>query len=248
MKALNILIIEDEVILGADIKKTLERAGHTIMAVARSYTDASRALSEGRPDLAILDIMLDGVDDGMKVGRELLYPAGIPIIVLTGNSEDDTYYKVRDAFVPACYLLKPFRHADLPKQIDCAWQNFGTDRQVSRQDSVFLPVGKGFDRIQKSEVVYIITEKGTHSVNIHEAYRKTPRLVLLAMGHLSQYFNTPDFFKMSRSLIVNLNYIERIEGGKLKFQDDDQWFSIPEANRSEFMRRLTLIRGGGRSH
>lgn len=247
MHALNILIVEDEVLFATDIKKTLEKAGHFITATARSFREAITAVKRQTPDVVLLDIQLAGSQDGIAVAREILLYQQIPIIVLTSNTEDETYQRAKQSFVPAAYLTKPFRHVDLPRLVDLAWQNFRPDTLPGSatilHDSVFLPVEKGFEKIMKSEVMYISTQKGTHCVNIYEMYKKEPRLIHLPMGHLEQYFGLPHFFRLSRSLLINLNFIERIEPAHLKIQDHVTLLAIPEASRSDLMKRLAIIRG-----
>ena len=247
MQSFNILIVEDDVLTASDIKKTLEKAGHNIIASARSFKEAVAAVKRQIPDVVLLDIHLTGSQDGIAVAREILLYKQLPIIVLTGSTEDETYQRVKETFVPAGYITKPFRHLDLRRLVDLAWQNFRPDSMSEAasmlQDSVFLPVEKGFEKIVKSEVTYIATQKGTHCVNIFEVYKKEPRLIQLSMGHLEQYFGLPNFYRLSRSLLVNLNFIERIEGTQIKLQDDRNLLTIPEAGRPDLMKRLAVIRG-----
>ncbi|MDQ6481915.1 response regulator [Dyadobacter sp. LHD-138] len=246
MEALNILIVEDDVLTAADIRKTLERTGHRVTASARTFQEAVMAARNERPDLLLLDIHLNGSQDGVAVAGEILKQYQIPIVVLTANTEDETYKRVKETFVPAAYITKPFRHLDLTRVIDLAWHNFRPDAmpEISAvADSVFLPVDKGFQKIIKSEVTYIATKKSTHSVNVYEVYKKEPLLINLSMGHLEQYFGLPHFFRLSRSLMVNLNYIERIEGAQLKIQETGILLTIPEAARTDLMRKLAIVRG-----
>ncbi|SKB76922.1 response regulator [Dyadobacter psychrophilus] len=252
MQQLNVLIVEDDVLTATDIRKTLEKAGHQITAVARSFREAVSAVDRQIPDIVLLDIVLSGSLDGVAVGKEILLREQIPIVVLTGSTEEETYQRVKETFIPSGYLTKPFRPLDLRRSVDLAWQNFrpqlsSAGSAALSEDSVFLPVEKGFEKIVKSEVTYISTQKGMHSVHIFEIYKKQPRLVQLSMGHLEQYFSLPNFYRLSRSLLINLNYIERIESGQIKIQDERTLLTIPEAGRPELMKRLAVVRGPKKS-
>jgi CheY-like chemotaxis protein len=240
MQSLNILIIEDKVLTANDLKGTLEKAGHHITAIARSYPEAIAAFKRKIPDLILLDIQLAGSQDGVAVAREVLQQQQVPIIVLTANTEDETYLRVKETFIPAAYLTKPFRQPDLTRIVDLAWQNFRPEETT--QDSFFLPIENGYEKIVKSEVLYITTKKGTHNVYIFEVYKKEPRLIQLSMGHLQPYFNLPHFFRLSRSLLINLNFIERIEGSQLKIQDNAALLPIPETSRVELLKHLAIIK------
>jgi DNA-binding LytR/AlgR family response regulator len=247
MQALNILIIEDDLLTAADLTKNLEKAGGHKITTARSCKEALAAVRRTPPDIVLLDIGLDGPQDGISTAKEILSFRQMPIIVLTGNTDDATYKRALETFVPAGYLTKPFRQIDLPRIVELAWQNFRPENlspdSAAMTDGVFLPVEKGFEKIIKSEVVYITTQKGTHCSYIHEAYKKTPRLIHLSMGYLENYFASPQFYRLSRSLIVNLNYIERIEGLQITLQDFHPVLNIPETGRADLLRRLSIVHG-----
>ncbi|MCD8538581.1 MAG: response regulator [Leadbetterella sp.] len=185
---MNILIIEDELLIANDLKNTLTVAGHQVMDIARTLEQAVISVKKQVPDLVLLDIILEGSADGVVIAREILEMYRIPIIVLTSNTEDSTYQRVKNTFLPAAYITKPIRHIDLPRLVELAWQNFRPDNNSALQDLVFLPVEKRYEKILKSEVVCISTLKGTHSVHIFEVYGKQPRLVNLSLGHIEQLF------------------------------------------------------------
>lgn len=235
---MNILIVEDELLIATDLKNTLTRAGHQVTDIARTLGEALTSVRKKVPDLILLDIMLEGSADGVAIGREILEMYSIPVIVLTANTEDSTYQRVKNTFIPAAYITKPIRHVDLPRLVELTRQNFRPENNSALQDLVFLPVEKRYEKILKSEVVCISTLKGTHSVHVFEEFRKQPRLVNLSLGHIEQYFADPVFFRLSRSVLVNLSYIEHVENAGLKLHGIDTLFPIPDSTRSDLMRRL----------
>lgn len=235
---MNILIVEDELRIATDLKNTLTNAGHQITDIARTVTEAIVSVKKQVPDLILLDIMLEGNADGMVVARKILEMYHIPVIVLTANTEDSIYQQVKNIFLPAGYITKPFRHIDLPRQVELAWQNFRPENSPPLQDLVFLPIEKRYEKIIKSEVVCISTLKGTHSVHVFEQYRKEPRLVNISLGHMEQYFTDPVFFRLSRSVLINLSHIDHLESAGLKLQGIETLFPIPDSTRAELMRKL----------
>lgn len=235
---MNILMVEDELLIANDLKNTLTEAGHQVTDIVRNLDQAISSVKKQVPDLILLDIVLEGSADGVAIAREILEIYRIPIIVLTANTEDSTYQRVKKTFLPAAYIPKPIRHIDLPRLVELAWQNFRPENSSALKDLVFLPVEKRYEKILKSEVVCISTLKGTHSVHLFELYRKQPRLVNLSLGHIEQYFTDPVFFRLSRSVLINLSHIEHVENTHLKLHDVDTLFPIPDSTRAELMRRL----------
>ncbi len=84
-----ILVIEDDDDLRDLIVRTLEREGYAVTS-ARSGEEGLSAAQNAPPGLAILDIMLPGID-GIEVCRNLRADAktrNVPIVMLTAKSED----------------------------------------------------------------------------------------------------------------------------------------------------------------
>ncbi|GAA4439426.1 hypothetical protein GCM10023091_21550 [Ravibacter arvi] len=243
MESLSVLIIEDEILVAEDLRRTMEKAGHTVPACARSFNDALSAAVTYMPDIVILDIHLAGSRDGIATAQEILAHRQVPIVVLTGSTENETYIRARRNFTPAAYLTKPFRAPDLVRMVELAWQNFSMQPKESEgpsQNHIFLPVEKGFEKIVKAEVAYIATRKSTHSIHLFEVYKKTPRTVQLSIAEIEHYFSPPVFYRLSRSLIVNLHLVDRIEGSCLWLQDITTPLVVPESAKADLMRKLTI--------
>lgn len=243
MHQLNILLVEDEPTTAASVQQALERAGHRITGSARNFTEAVASARRHPPDLAIIDIELGNSSaDGLQTARELLSQRWIPIIYLTGHSESTMVQRAMETS-PMAYLLKPFRPDQLAIEVEVAYRNFlpNGERLTDpvRADSVLLPHGKAYVRIVKQDVLYI-RASGAYT-NIYLLNEESPHLASLNLGYLAQYFPAPTFHRISRSLIVNLNQIVRLESNQL-------WMStqivvpIPEGSRVDLVKKLPIIR------
>ena len=58
MKALRILVVEDDTMIGELLVETLEGLGHAVCAVESNVANAVAAASRCRPDLMIVDVGL----------------------------------------------------------------------------------------------------------------------------------------------------------------------------------------------
>src|ERR1700758_5641835 len=66
-----ILIVEDDLLVAAQIETALTEAGFDIVGVAATSEEALELANTDRPDLAIMDIKLAGVRDGIDTAHEL---------------------------------------------------------------------------------------------------------------------------------------------------------------------------------
>lgn len=240
MKPLKILIVEDELITANDIKETLEKAGHEIIAITQSSKEAISILKHSLPDLALIDITLeDSTLDGIDTAKALLMETKIPIIYLTANSETPTVQRAAETY-PAAYLLKPFRHKELAIQVELAYHNYQGNKGLTANplisESLYFPFEGGHVRIKKSNVLYIKAE-GSY-VMIFEV--NSERLFAMNLGYLVQFFSTPNFYRLSRSYLVNLDYVERIENSQLVIQGAIVPFS--EKQYKDVIRQLAVVK------
>jgi len=109
-----VFIADDESIIRLDLKEILESAGYDVVGEAARGDDAVTAIRELKPDLALLDIKMPGLD-GVEVARQIS-DLDTLVVLLTAFSQRDLIENARDAGVVA-YLVKPFRSAELLPKI-----------------------------------------------------------------------------------------------------------------------------------
>ena len=121
----NILIIDDDVYISTLFEETLISEGYTIHK-AFSGTEALLVLSQNKPDLILLDLMLPGLS-----GEELLPQIkDIPVIVV--SAKVDTADKVGLLLGGAVdYITKPFDMQELLARITVQLRRKNTDNENS---------------------------------------------------------------------------------------------------------------------
>lgn len=110
----HILVVDDEQDIREPVSAYLEMNGYST-AMAADARSALSAVRKNKPDLAILDIML-GEDDGIQLCKDLQGGAQIPVIFLSGKSEDTE--RIIGLEVGADdYVTKPFNPRELLARI-----------------------------------------------------------------------------------------------------------------------------------
>ena len=107
-KMANILVIEDQEILGQLYKSVLRQFNHTAVVAHTGEAGIEAALKQ-KPDLVILDLLLPGMP-GVKVAEKLresgILP-DVPLIITTALGEMDAK-AVAESLNAAAVLNKPF--------------------------------------------------------------------------------------------------------------------------------------------
>ena len=114
MKALRILVVEDDVMIGGLLAETLEDLGHFVCAVETNAANAVAAAARDRPDLMIVDVGL-GEASGIAAVKEILRSGFVPHVFATGDALRDL------SLGPNAVLIqKPFRGPDIVRAIERA--------------------------------------------------------------------------------------------------------------------------------
>src|ERR1700741_3529853 len=101
-----VLIVEDELIVARDIRKTLERNGFKVAGVARTAEKALTLIEELNPSLALLDIFLKGNLTGIDLA-EHLNKKDIPFIYVSANYNQQVLEAAKSTD-PYGFIVKPF--------------------------------------------------------------------------------------------------------------------------------------------
>lgn len=131
-----ILIVEDERPVADLIRQYLLRAGYGVSGLARSGEEALQCAGQTSPDLALMDIQLEGAMDGVETARRLLSEFNIPVVFLTALADDRTLERSRGAQAFG-YLLKPFREEELKASIELALEKHRSDWKLKRVEHWF---------------------------------------------------------------------------------------------------------------
>ncbi len=114
MKVINILVVEDDIMIGALLGEMLMDMGYAVCATETSEAGAVAAAARCRPDLMIVDERL-GSGSGVRATDAILRGGSVPHVFVSGDTSVITAQRP-DAIV----IQKPFRVAALAEAIQRA--------------------------------------------------------------------------------------------------------------------------------
>ncbi len=120
--AVRVVIAEDEGIIRLDLKEVLEEEGYEVVGETGRGDEAVTLVRQHRPELAILDIKMPGLD-GLAAAREISGERLAAVLILTAFSQRNLIEEARDAGALA-YLVKPFQKSELIPAIEVALGRF----------------------------------------------------------------------------------------------------------------------------
>ncbi len=132
MSKTSILIVEDEVIVAADLASKLDNLGYETVGTASTGQEAVEMALRHDPNLILMDIQLDGPMDGIEAAEAIRTLRDTPVIYLTAHSDPSTLARAKTTG-PFGYILKPFEERDLATQIELALHKHQAERQLREQ-------------------------------------------------------------------------------------------------------------------
>lgn len=106
--ATDVLIIEDEPLIGMDLETLVESLGHSVTGIARTHGEAVALATEKPPGLILADVRLADGSSGLEAVNEMLQSFEVPVIFITAYPEQ---LLTGERPEPAFLIAKPFRPA-----------------------------------------------------------------------------------------------------------------------------------------
>ena len=120
--AKRVVVAEDEAIIRLDLVETLREEGFEVVADTGRGDQAVLLVEEHRPDVAILDVKMPGLD-GIEATRAIASQRQCAVVILTAFSQRELVERAREAGAMT-YLVKPFRREALVPAVELAMARF----------------------------------------------------------------------------------------------------------------------------
>jgi PAS domain S-box-containing protein/putative nucleotidyltransferase with HDIG domain len=131
-----ILVVEDEAIVALGIQSNLERLGYEVAGRAGTGHEALALAEAARPDLVLMDVMLEGGGmDGIDTALELRERFNLPVVYLSAVTDEKTLDRAKRSG-PFGYITKPFRDHELALTIEVALYKSRTETQLQESEQL----------------------------------------------------------------------------------------------------------------
>ena len=118
-KPIRIFVVEDVSNVATVLKARLESYGYKICGVANTGQKAIDGALRWKPDLVLMDIMLEGEMNGIEAAAKIQKKMNVPIIYLSCLSDQKVMERAIETN-PYGYIVKPYDSAELRFSIENA--------------------------------------------------------------------------------------------------------------------------------
>lgn len=247
LKPIQILIVEDEMIIAANISLQLTGMGYEVSGIIPRGEDAINHIKSKLPDIVLIDIQLKGELDGIETAQRMQeFHSNLAIIYLTANADDANFNRAKSTH-PYAFISKPFKKLDLQRSIELTINqlkcNIPTPINGSKtENSNFVLKECLFIRHQETMVKVDI-----EAIRYIEADRNYCRifstekeyLLVTTLKDMDRKLPQRHFFRIHRSYIINLSRIDEIAGTHVVIAK--KAIPMSKGMRPELLKRLQTI-------
>jgi two-component system response regulator MprA len=205
MRAMKILVVDDERAVRESLRRALELEGYEIELAADGEEALRRLTLEPPVDATILDVLMPGVD-GLEVCRRLRSSGSmVPVLMLTARAEVDSRVTGLDAGADD-YLPKPFALAELLARLRALLRRAGNgDASTDLLRFADLELDPGTREVRRAGDLIELTRT---EFSLLELFLRNPRQVLTRSVIFERVWGY-DFGPTSNSLDVYIGYLRR---------------------------------------
>ena len=217
MMVQKILIVEDELIIAANLAMQIESFGYQVIETIPRVEEVLPFLIDHTPDIILLDINLKGDMDGIQLAQLIKREYGTPIIFVTANN-DDHHFERAKAVCPYGFISKPFKKVDLQRTLELAVLRIIEEQKITTQnsleiekpiflsDSIFVRSHDKMLKVMLDDILFIEADR-----NYSKIFTVQKEYVLVGtLKDLEDKLNSRSFLRIHRSFIVQLKHIDEI--------------------------------------
>ncbi len=217
---IKILIVEDEMIIAANLSLLLSELGYEVNAIVSRGEEALLHIKQNQPNIILLDINLKGQLDGIETAQLMQKEYNIPIIYLTAYT-DDAHFNRAKKTNPSAFISKPFKKLDLQHAIELTINRIKSQDYSKNEnecnspyilsDSLFVRNNDKRIKILIKDIYYIEAERNYCRI----VSKDRECLLVMTLKDINDKLPNEHFLRIHRSYIVNISHIDEVAGSHI---------------------------------
>lgn len=212
-----ILIVEDEMIIAANISLQLTHLGYEVTGIIPRAEEVLPHIRLHVPDILLLDINLKGDIDGIQLAHLIQKEFKIPIIYLTANADEAHFERAKETN-PYAFISKPFKKLDLQRAIELTIIRIQNETETEKSipidneipfvlsDCIFVRSHNKMVKVCLNDILFIEAERNYCKIHCKDK----EHLLVTTLKDLEEKLTSNNLLRIHRSFIVNLFHIDEI--------------------------------------
>lgn len=238
-----ILIVEDEMVIGANLSLQLNGMGFEVCGLLPRGEDVLPYIRSTKPDILLMDIQLKGKLDGIETARLVQAKFDVPIIYLTSNTDKAHFSRAKETR-PRAFISKPCKNIDLQRAIELTVEAVSNEAK-SNSDGVqnqFVLTDRVF--VRKRDKLMAVAIKDIRYLEADRNYSKLftddkQYLLVGTLKSLEDKLPLHHFMRVHRSYIINVSQIDEV--GNTHVSVAGKIIPISKEAKAELLKRLRTL-------
>ena len=245
---IKILIVEDEMIIAANISLQLTTLGYEVIGIVPRAEDALTCVKQDLPDIVLMDINLKGDLDGIETVKLIKEIHDVAVIYLTANANEANFNRAKSTH-PHAFISKPFKKLDLQRAIELTADRLQKEKNNEIEtssdeskpspfmlsDCIFVRHNEKMVKVDIKDILYIEAER-----NYCRIYSKDKEyLLVMTLKDMDEKLPNKHFLRVHRSFIVNLSQIDEIATSHIVIAK--KAIPVSKSLKEELLNRLQTI-------
>lgn len=199
---LRVVVVDDEPLARRAIKRLLRAHPVDVVGEAETIAEAMATIEATHPDLLFLDIELDG-GDGFDLIAALANPPKVVFVTAYAQHAVEAF-----AVDAVDYLLKPVAPERLAEALARVEREVAPRAEKAQDDIIELRTPSRSVLAKPADIVALKADGDFTRVLLSS---QPPLMIWRTLTHFEQLLPTPPFVRLSRSLMINLDRLRRID-------------------------------------
>ena len=214
MEKTRILIVEDDMIIAANISLQLSNLGYEVTGIETKAEEAIHHALETKPDMILMDVQLKGGSNGIDAANAIQKYLDIPLIYLTANVDNSTFEKAKETH-PFAFISKPFTNLNLERTIALVEDKVKEKRAHvsvedtfvdSQEDRIFIRNQNKLVKVMLDDILYVEADRNYCKITTStQTY-----LIVSPLAKLCDKIDPKHFIRIHRSFVVNFSKLDAV--------------------------------------
>ncbi|MBT8204317.1 MAG: response regulator [Eudoraea sp.] len=242
-KNTRILIVEDDMIIAANLSLQLSQLGYEITGIESRGEEAVVHARLNPPDLILMDVNLKGTLDGIETAKKIHEVRNVPIIYLTANNDEATFNRAKSTR-PKAFISKPFNKLNLQRNVALVVEHIDSEKNGNGSetadvavlnDRVFIRHQGKMIKLMLDQILYIEADRNYCKL----ATSIGDYLVVCTLKTIEHELDPTKFVRVHRSFMVNLSKLDVVAESHLEISR--KTIPVSKSYKEQLMARLHML-------
>jgi two-component system, LytTR family, response regulator LytT len=240
---MRIFLVEDDFFHLHDIQITIEELGHECIGTSSDSLEILDKVEELNPDVILMDIHLNGKQEGIALAKRIRQQYGTLIIFTSSDISVETMSAAIETR-PVTYITKPINKNDLQAALILAQNQLNSisesENELSiNENEIYIKSNNRLVKVLLSDILYAFADTKNYCTLVVKNDKKlTLRMSIVS---LKKILNSANFVQTHRAYIINWHKVDSLSEQNQEINIEGHSIPLGKTFKDEIYQKLNII-------